>query len=136
MLACKDLVAHLQDQIVRPLLETLLRAVGNGRGLLQYRVSGDHFPRNEILPDTEVLQRSLGLCTPKPVGGNLDLAQAIGFDTHVHHDANSLEESCRSQPARPLSRTEIGGVDYRNVRYAHHLQVVNGDSSGSEGCMQ
>ncbi len=85
MLAAQDLVADLNDQSMRSVVETLAGMVGIGRGLLQDGVGGDHLPRDQILPDAEVLKRTLRLGAPEFVGGNTDLAKTVGFDTNITH---------------------------------------------------
>src|SRR6202041_3565363 len=85
MLARKNLVADLHDQIVAFLFEPFARVVGVGGGFLQGGVGSDHFTRNQILADAEVLQRALGLRAPQLVSRNIYFAKAIGFLTNVRH---------------------------------------------------
>src|ERR1700722_13932270 len=85
MLAAQDLVADLNDQSMRSVVETLAGMVGIGRSLLQDGVGGDHLPRDQVLPDAEVLERALGVGAPEFVGGNTDLAETVGFDTNISH---------------------------------------------------
>src|SRR5215510_9769375 len=46
---------------------------------LQGGVGRDHFTRNEIFADAEMFERALRLRAPQLVGGNIDLAETIGF---------------------------------------------------------
>ena len=85
MLAGENLVAHLHDQLVPLVVEPLAGMVGIGGGFLQDGVGGDHFARNQILPDAEVLERALGLRAPELVGRNIYFAEAIGFLANVRH---------------------------------------------------
>ena len=61
MLAPKDLVTDLNDQLVLPAGELLATVVGEGGGFLQDRVSGDHFAGNQICADTKMFKRALCL---------------------------------------------------------------------------
>jgi hypothetical protein len=47
----------------------------------------DQRQRHPLAADAEVLQRSLRLRAPKPVGGDGDLAETIGFDAGSAHDS-------------------------------------------------
>ena len=85
MLARQNLVADLHDQRVRFVVEPLAGMVGVGRRFLQDGVGGDHFARHQILADAEILERPLGLRAPELVGGDLDLAEAVGFRAKVSH---------------------------------------------------
>src|SRR5467141_2079288 len=53
------------------------------RRFLQDRVGRDHFARNEILADAEMLERALCLRSPEFVGGNVDLAKAVHLFANV-----------------------------------------------------
>ncbi len=64
VLAGQDFVAGLSDQFISLIVEPLTRVVCAGGGLLQDGVGDDHFARNEIFADTEMLERALGLSTP------------------------------------------------------------------------
>src|SRR5580658_7077740 len=85
MLAAQDLVADLDDQSMRPVVEPLAGMVRIGGGLLQGGIGGDHLARDQILPDAEVLERALGLGAPKAIGGNLNLAETVGFNAKFSH---------------------------------------------------
>jgi hypothetical protein len=86
VLAREDFVAGLDDQFVALVVEPLARVVGNRGSLLQDRIGGDHFARNQILADAEVLERALGLRAPQLVGRHLDDAEAVGLSSHAGHD--------------------------------------------------
>ena len=79
MLPCEDLVARLNDQAISLVIQTPAGMVGGGSRLLQDRVGGDHLARDQILADTEVLERALSLGTPQLVGRDVDHAEAICF---------------------------------------------------------
>src|SRR6516225_2122373 len=85
MLAGEDFVADLHNQIVALLIEALAGKVCIGGAFLQNRIGRDHFAGNQILPNAEVFERTLGLCTPELVGGNIYLAETIGFFANVWH---------------------------------------------------
>ena len=85
MLAGEDLVADLDDQLVRLVVEPPAGMVGVGRRLLQDGVGGDHLARDQILADAEMLERALRLRAPELVGGDADLAEAVHFFTQVGH---------------------------------------------------
>src|SRR5262245_23645109 len=70
----QNFVTSLSDQLVSLIIKPVAVAIGDGSGLLQYSVSCDHFARNQVLTDAEMLQRALRLCTPKLVRRNLDHA--------------------------------------------------------------
>ena len=67
MLAGEDFVAGLHDQFVALIVKPFAVVVGDGGGLLQGRVGGDHLARNQILADAEVFERALGLSAPQLV---------------------------------------------------------------------
>ena len=85
MLAGEDFVADLNDQLVALIVEPLAGMVGVGGGFLQDGVGGDHLARNQILADAEMFERALGLRAPQLVGGNIDLAEAVGFFSSACH---------------------------------------------------
>src|SRR5262249_13863925 len=76
---------RLNDQFVSLVIQTPAGMVGGGGGLLQDRVASDHLARDQILADTEVLERTLSLCTPELVGRDVHHAEAICFSPDVGH---------------------------------------------------
>ena len=107
VLAGEDLVADLNDQLVRLVVEPLAGMVGVGGGFLQDGIGGDHLARDQILADAEMLERALGLCAPELVGRNIDLAETVGFLSDVADFASS-----------PL-RSDIGQMQHRRSFRAH-----------------
>ena len=85
MLPGENLVAHLNDQVVPLLIEALTGKIRIGGALLQDGVSSNHFAGNQVLPNREVFKRALGLCAPELIGGNIDLAETVGFFANVWH---------------------------------------------------
>ncbi len=85
MLAGDDLVAGRHDQLVDVAGEPLGRMVGVRRGLLQDGIGRDHLARHQVVTDAEILQRALGLRAPELVGGNVDLAETVGFLADIAH---------------------------------------------------
>ena len=83
--ARQNLVAGLRDQPMDLVRKPLAGMVGVGRRLFQDGVSGDHLARRQILADTEMLERTLGLRAPKLVGGDTDLAEGVGFYAEIAH---------------------------------------------------
>src|SRR5215469_14076801 len=67
MLAGKDFVTGLSDEFVLLIAQSLTGVVDRRGGFFQNGVSGDHFTRNQVLADAEMLERALGLRTPKLV---------------------------------------------------------------------
>ena len=85
MLAGKDFVAGLDDELVMLVLEPLAGAIGDGGSLLEDRIGGDHLARHQVGPDAEMLDRALRLGAPELVGGNLDVSEAVGFLADIRH---------------------------------------------------
>jgi hypothetical protein len=81
----EDFVAHLNDQFIAPIVEPLARMVGGGGGFLQNGVGGDHFGRNQIPADAEMLERALGLRAPQLVRRHLDHAEAVALFSRLSH---------------------------------------------------
>src|SRR5262249_58671440 len=86
MLPGEDLVARLNDQFVSLVIQTPAGMVGGGSGLLQDRVRGDHLARDQVLADTEVLERTLSLSSPQLVCWHFNHSEAVCFASHVAHD--------------------------------------------------
>src|SRR5882724_9288548 len=64
MLAGENFVARLNDQLIPLVVEPLAVMVCGGSRLLQDGIGCDHLARNQILPDTEMLKRTLSLSAP------------------------------------------------------------------------
>ena len=85
MLASKDFITDVNDQLVALIVEPLACMVGIGGGFLQDGVRANHLAWDQILADAEVLKRALGLGAPELVGGNIHFAQAVDFLANVRH---------------------------------------------------
>ncbi len=85
MLTGQDLVAHLDDQSIATIIQPPVGMIGGGGGLLQDRVARDHFARDQIFADAEMLQRALGLGTPQFFGRDLDNAKTVALFSNIHH---------------------------------------------------
>ncbi len=55
------------------------RVIGGGSGFLEDGVRRNHLARDQVRPDAEVLQRTLGLRTPQLVAGHIDFTEAVGL---------------------------------------------------------
>src|SRR5712671_1274903 len=84
MLAGEDFVAGLNDQLIPLVVEPLAVMVCCSSSLLQNRIGCDHLSRNQILPNAEMLKRTLRLRAPQFVGVNINLTQTIGLLANVH----------------------------------------------------
>jgi hypothetical protein len=83
MLAGKDLVTRLDDELKPPIVETIPGMIGDRSCFLQRRVCGDHLSRHEILADAEVFKGTLRLSAPEFIGRNVDFAEAIRLFPNV-----------------------------------------------------
>ena len=81
--AVEDLIAGLNNKSMRLVRQASSRVVHAGRRLLERCVRRDHLPRNEVLADAKVFERSLRLRAPQHLRGNLNFAEAVGFFSHV-----------------------------------------------------
>src|SRR5215471_9835687 len=90
MLASEDFVTGLSDEFVLLIAQALTGMVGCRGGFLQNGVSGDHFTRNQVLADAEMLERALCLRTPELIRWHFNHAQAICFLSHIAHSDFSL----------------------------------------------
>src|SRR5215510_3596486 len=85
VLAGEDLVARSNDQGVALILEPLAVVVRGGGRLFQEGVSRDHFTRNQILADAEMLEGALGLSAPQLVTRHFDDAEAVSLLSRGSH---------------------------------------------------
>src|SRR5215831_10835314 len=83
MLAGENLVANLGDQFVLLVVQPLAGMIGFGCSFLQNRIGCNHFAGNQILPNVEMFERTLGLCTPKFVRRYLNYSETVAFLPHV-----------------------------------------------------
>src|ERR1700681_2941292 len=106
MLAGEEFVADTHDQILGNLVEPSASVIGDGRRPLQDGVGRNHLPRDQILADAEMLQRSLGLRAPQLVGRNLDCAQAVEFGANFGHPSLLMlgNQVCTTtRPSQPIA---------------------------------
>src|SRR5580692_10517339 len=85
MLAGQDLVASSNDQFVALIVKPFAVVVCDSCSLLQGRVCGYHFPRNQILPDAKMFKRTLGLSAPELVSGDIDDTEAVTLFPYIVH---------------------------------------------------
>ena len=85
MLAGEDFVAGLHDQLVTLIVEPLAGVIRGGGGFLQGGIGGDHFARNQILADAEMLERALGLSAPQLVRRDFNRRRGCPVLSHVDH---------------------------------------------------
>src|SRR6516164_7839418 len=83
MLACKDFVTSLSDEFELLIAVPLAGVIGGRSGFLQNGVGGDHLTWDQVVANTEMLERTLSLSAPELVGGHLNHAEAICFLPHV-----------------------------------------------------
>ena len=77
MLAGENFVAGLYDQFVPLVVQPVTFMVGYGCGLLQNGIRGDHLAGNQVRAYTEMLKRTLRLCTPELIDGHLNHTKAV-----------------------------------------------------------
>ncbi len=77
MLAGENLVACLNDQVVLLVAQSFTVVVGNRGGLFQDRIRRDHLAGNEILTNAEMLEGTLGLCTPELICRHFNETKAV-----------------------------------------------------------
>ena len=77
--------AGLDNQFVALIVESFAVVVGNGGSFLQGGVGRDHLTGNQIFPDAEMFERTLGLSAPEFVGGNFNDAKAVRLFPHLRH---------------------------------------------------
>jgi hypothetical protein len=116
MLAGEDLVARRNDQPVDSIIEPAGGVVCMRRGFFQDGIGLDHFTRHQIRANAEMLERTLRLGTPELIGGDTDLAEAVGFDAELAH-LLLLRRVCTVSPVFGSSGRAIGS--YRRRRSAH-----------------
>jgi hypothetical protein len=56
MLACQELIADFDNQAMCPAIESTPIMVCVGCGLLEDRISGDHFTGHQVSADAEMLE--------------------------------------------------------------------------------
>jgi hypothetical protein len=85
MLARKDLVTDLNNQLVTLVVEPPPYVVCVRSSLFQSCVSRDHLARDKILPDVEVFERPLRLRSPQFAAWDIHFTEAIGFFANAHY---------------------------------------------------
>src|SRR5215469_4653118 len=97
MLASEDFVTGLSDEFILLIAQPLTGMVGRRGGFLQNGVSSDHFTRNQVLADTEMLERALCLRAPELIRRHFNHAETISFLSHVAHSDFSLSFDQKSR---------------------------------------
>ena len=82
--AIDDFLSHPSNQIAGFLTEDSEFGVALCGGLFQHSERTDELARHALVADLEIGQRTGRLRPPISVGGNLDLAQAVLFDSSCH----------------------------------------------------
>src|SRR5262249_49571622 len=83
MLTGQNFVASLRDQFVLLIAQPLAGTVCFRSSFLHNGIGSDHLPRDQVLADAEMFERTLSLRAPQLVGGNIDFAETVGFLAHV-----------------------------------------------------
>ena len=83
MAASKNLLTDTCYQRVDLMWQPATSVVCGGGGAFYDRIGSDHFARDQVTADAEMLQRALGLRAPKLVGRYFNLAQPVGFRSNV-----------------------------------------------------
>src|SRR5262249_50748837 len=85
MLTGQDFIADLNNQFITLIIESFSGMVRGSGCLLQGGIGRNHFARNQIAADAEMLKRTLSLSTPKFVCRNLNYTETVAFFSHVCH---------------------------------------------------
>src|SRR5262245_39767539 len=150
VLASEDLVTGLDDELAALIVEPVAVVVRDGRGFLQDSVRGDHFARHQVLPDAEMLKRTLGLSAPELVGGYFDNAEAVSLSSHLGHGCLlSSERVARATAEKPNAMACPANcqLDATAMRYARNfttsalissarVHVMPCEPTGSKGAKQ
>jgi len=83
MLTGEELIAGLNNERVVLTIKPAAFVIRVGGGLLQDRVGCDHLAGDQIFPDAEMLERSLGLGPPEYRARHPHLADAVGFNSEA-----------------------------------------------------
>src|SRR5262245_23727720 len=105
VLALQDLVADADDQVLRSVAEAAGLVIDQRGRLLDDRVGGDHFPRDQVVADAEMLQGSLRLGAPELVGRDVDRAETVIFDTSRTHGGPFARARTRAEAAAVVSQS-------------------------------
>ena len=85
VLALQNLVADADDQVLLGVAEPAGLVVHQRGRLFDDRIGGDHLSGDQVVADAEMLQGPLRLRSPELVGGNVDRAEAVLFNTSSSH---------------------------------------------------
>src|ERR1700739_2290030 len=83
MLSGENLVTSLHDEPVALVVKPAACVIGGGSGFLEDGVRRDHLARDEVMPDAEVLERTLRLRPPQLVAGHIDFTEAVGLFSNL-----------------------------------------------------
>src|SRR3974390_3186651 len=103
MLARENFIARLHDQFIALIIEPFAMLVGDGGGLLQGGVGRDHFTGDQVSSDTEMLERALGLRTPKLLCWYFNDAEAVPLFSHFRHGTLLFSEWVSTAPVTQYS---------------------------------
>jgi len=85
VLTRQDLVADLENQFEGSVVQPAPGMVSGCRRALEGRVRRDHFSRDQVPAYAEMLERTLGLSAPQPIGGNTDLPETVRLCAELCH---------------------------------------------------
>src|SRR5215470_18558517 len=83
MLAGQNFVASLRDQLVLLIAQSFAGMVCFRSSFLQNGIGRDHLPRDQVLADAEMFERTLSLRAPQLVIANIDFAETISLLANV-----------------------------------------------------
>jgi len=110
MLAGEDFITGLNDQLVPLVVEPPAGMIGIGGGFLQNGVRANHLARHEVLPDAEMFQRALRLCSPQLVARHTNFTEAVGWYAAATDIEERKQAEQRLQNENVALREEIARV--------------------------
>ena len=103
----QDLITDADDQVLLRVAKPASPVVDQGGRLLDDRVGGDHLPRDEVVPDTEMFQGPLGLRSPELLGRHIHRSETIMFNARDSHDRLHVFDEVRARVFFSPSPAEI-----------------------------